>query len=213
MEGSFVIALLLAWALSSEVRESLSLVVLFFYSFPSEFLVGLVPHEPALIYFGAFHSALVVAAVASISTVLAEAMNYSFFSYFYEKPSLQAVSRRRGVTKTVELFNRAPFTAILFAGFTPVPFFPVRFLVVMTGYSLPRYLTGVLLSRTPRFFLLAAFGALVPIPGTLLTGLFVGMLLAVNLPTLYQVVFRSENGQGRSIEGLSVQVPEPNVEL
>jgi membrane protein YqaA with SNARE-associated domain len=199
--------------LSSEVRESLSLVVLFFYSFPSEFLVGLVPHEPALIYFGAFHPALVVASVASVSTVLAEAMNYSFFSYFYEKPSLRAVYRKRGVKKTVELFNRAPFSAILFAGFTPVPFFPVRFLVVMTGYSLPRYLMGVLLSRTPRFFLLAAFGSLVPIPGKLLTGLFVGMLLAVNLPTLYQVVFRNENGEGGTLGAVSVQVPEPDVEL
>jgi uncharacterized membrane protein YdjX (TVP38/TMEM64 family) len=75
--------------------------------------------------------------------------------------------RRRGVKKTEDLFRRSPFSAILFAGFTPDPFFPVRLLVVITGCSLPRYLMGVLLSRPPRFLLLAAFGSLVPIPGKL----------------------------------------------
>ena len=33
-------------------------MVLFLYCFPSEFLVGLLPHEPVLIYFGAFHAGL-----------------------------------------------------------------------------------------------------------------------------------------------------------
>ncbi|MCG6958087.1 MAG: hypothetical protein LJF04_19030, partial [Gemmatimonadetes bacterium] len=81
--------------LSPIIRESKSLVVLFFYCFPSEFLVGLLPHEPILIYFGDFHPAWVVAAVSIVGTVMAEAINYSFCSFFYDLPTLRAVSRKR----------------------------------------------------------------------------------------------------------------------
>lgn len=88
------------------------------------------------------------------------------------------------VRASMDLFERAPFAAVVVAGFTPVPFFPVRFLVVMTGYPRLRYLAGVALSRTPRFFVLAAFGSLVDVPGELLVGLMVVMLVTVNVPAL-----------------------------
>ncbi|MDH3272660.1 MAG: VTT domain-containing protein [Gemmatimonadota bacterium] len=184
---AMVLALLLTWLLSEGVRASKNLWVLFFYSFPSEFLVGLVPHEPVLIFFGAFWPAWIVALVATLSTLLAEAMNYSVFGYFYERPSLHAISDHRSVRKIMELFGRAPFGAILFAGFTPVPFFPIRMLVVMTSYPLWKYALGVLLSRLPRFFILAAFGAYFDIPVGLLGGLFLLMLLSVNVPTLIRL--------------------------
>lgn len=183
--------LLLGWLFLDGVQESRSLWVLYLYSFPSEFLVGLVPHEPALIYFGAYHPAWVVAAVAAAGTALAEALNYSFFSYFYDRPAIRNSYHHPAVRKTVGWFGRAPFAAILFAGFTPAPFFPVRFLVVMTGYPLWKYVAAVLLSRTPRFFLLAAFGGLVDLPLELLGGLFLVMLLSVNLPAVLQLTLRA----------------------
>ena len=87
-----------------------------------------------------------------------------------------------------ELFRRYPFGAIVLAGFTPVPFFPVRFLVVITGYPVWKYLLGVLLSRAPRFYLLALFGGFFEISNLLLAGLFLAMLLLVNLPALAKVL-------------------------
>ena len=184
-----IVAILLAtWMASGQVRTSKSLVVLFFYSFPSEFLMGLVPHEPALMFFGMHHSAWLVALVAVVSTVMAEGMNYSVFSVFYESASLQAVSKKRVVARIIDLFNRRPFTAILVAGFTPVPFFPVRFLVVMTGYPVHKYLWGVFLSRAPRFWILAALGAYFEIPTGLLAGLFLAMLVTVNFPALAKLI-------------------------
>jgi len=195
VEGVLVLGLLATWLIFKEVRDSKSLVVLFFYAFPSEFLVGLLPHEPVLIYFGSFYTAWVVTLVSIVGTLGAEAINYSFCSYFYEKPALQAVSEKRLVRKTIELFERAPFAAILFAGFTPAPFFPIRFLVVMAPYPRWKYLLGVFISRAPRFFLLAMFGAYFHIPGTLLTALFVGMLLSVNVPALVRLFSRSGKPQ------------------
>ena len=62
LESALVFALLVVWLSSESVRASKHLAVLFFYSFPSEFLVGLIPHEPALIFFGMGGSAAVLAA-------------------------------------------------------------------------------------------------------------------------------------------------------
>jgi membrane protein YqaA with SNARE-associated domain len=182
-----VLALLAVWILWEDVRRSSSLFVLFFYSFPSEFLVGLVPHEPVLIFFGGVHHPLVVALVAVVSTVMAEALNYSFFGLFYEIPVFKAAFQKKAVKRISELFRRMPFIAILVAGFTPVPFFPVRFLVVVTEYPVWKYLLGVFLSRGPRFYLLALLGAFFEVPPLLLLALFLGMLLLVNLPALLKV--------------------------
>jgi uncharacterized membrane protein YdjX (TVP38/TMEM64 family) len=163
--------------------------------------MGLVPHEPVLVFFGMHHPSWLVALVAVVGTVMAEGMNYSVFSLFYESPSVQAMEKNRVVGRIMELFRRRPFTAILVAGFTPVPFFPVRFLVVMTGYPLPRYLWGVFLSRAPRFWILAALGAYFAIPTGLLAGLFLAMLATVNVPALFKLMTGSAPGDPFSVPG------------
>jgi len=187
-----VLSLLLVWILSEEVRNSTSLVVLFFYSFPSEFLVGLVPHEPILVYYGEYHPAWIVALVAVVSTVMAEGLNYSFFSLFYGVPALRVALDGKTVRKLADLFKRMPFIAIIVAGATPVPFFPIRFLVVITGYSVWKYMAGVFISRGPRFYLLALLGEWFEIPTSLILGIFAVMLLAVNIPALRKVLADSK---------------------
>jgi membrane protein YqaA with SNARE-associated domain len=187
-EASLVLGLLGVVILSEEVSTSNSLWVLFLYSFPSEFLVGLVPHEPILIAFGETYPPWVVALVSVIGTVMAEGLNYSFFGLFYGIPSFRDVFERESVRKIADLFSRMPSSAILFAGFTPVPFFPVRFLVVITGYPVWKYLLAVFLSRGPRFFLLAMFGAFFDVPPLLLVGLFLVIFFVVNLPAGVKVL-------------------------
>lgn len=187
-EAGLVVGLLLAWFLMEGIQESTSLGVLFFYSFPSEFLVGLIPHEPVLIYYGTHHAPLVVAVVAGVSTVMAEGLNYHFFGLFYSMPTLRGALEKEAVKKIADFFNKAPFFAILFCGFSPVPIFPVRFLVVITEYPVWKYLMGVLISRTPRFYLLALLGALFDVPGWALASFFLGMLLVVNLPAVSKIL-------------------------
>ena len=81
LQISFVLALLIVWIISKSLQESKSLWVLFFYSFPSEFLIATVPHEPVLLYFGKFYHPLTVALVAIPSTLITEMLNYSTFKY------------------------------------------------------------------------------------------------------------------------------------
>ena len=158
--------------------------MLFFYSFPSEFLIAIVPHEPVLLFFGKFYQPLTVAVVAVIGTVMTEAINYSVFKLVTDSNFFQKIRHRKMATKIVELFNRTPFVALLVAGLTPVPFYPFRFLVVLARYPLVKYLLAVFLSRTPRFFILALAGYMIKIPDYLLIVIFIVLISVANVPLL-----------------------------
>jgi membrane protein YqaA with SNARE-associated domain len=188
-----VATLLIIWLSSTSIRSSKSLWVLFFYSFPSEFLIAVVPHEPILIYFGKFYTPFTVAAVAIISTLLTEALNYSTFKYITDTQFFQKVSHKKTVTKIIKLFQKSPFLAIWIAGFTPIPFYPFRFLVVLARYPLVRYLLALFLSRTPRFCILAYLGHAINIPDYLLIALFVVLIASMNVNFLRKILKRDRN--------------------
>jgi len=190
LEIGIMLALLAVWLASESVRSSGHLAVLFFYSFPSEFLVGLVPHEPILLYYGGLYRPATVALVAVAGTVLAEMLNYSVFSFFTGTDRYRLLRGRKTVDSIVRLFGRAPFIAILVAGFTPVPFFPVRFLVVMGNYPIMKYALGVFLSRAPRFYILALVGDTFRIPGYVLAALFAGLLILAYTPLVRSALGR-----------------------
>ena len=187
VELGFILLLLIIWFSSDSFRLSQNLWVLFFYSFPAEFLIAVVPHEPMLLYFGKFYSPLTVALVAVSSTILTEALNYSVFKYVSDLKMFEKIHRSNFMTKLIELFNKAPFTAIMIAGFTPVPFYPFRFMVVMAHYPIWKYILATFLSRTPRFFILAQLGYLIKIPDVWLVVLFIVLLASIYLPLLIRL--------------------------
>ena len=184
IEISFILVLLILWFSSDSYQFSKSLWVLFFYSFPAEFLIAVVPHEPILLYFGKFYSPLTVALVAVSSTLLTEVLNYSTFKYVADLKAFEKVHRSKIMIRLIELFNKAPFVAIMIAGFTPVPFYPFRFMVVMAQYPIWKYILATFLSRTPRFFILAQVGHVIKIPDKWLVVLFIVFLIAIYLPLL-----------------------------
>lgn len=193
LEISLVAALLAIWLSSTSIRSSKNLWVLLFYSFPSEFLIAIVPHEPVLIYFGKFYAPLTVAAVAIVSTLLTEALNYSAFKYITDTNLFQKFRHKKAVNKIIDLFQKSPFLALWIAGITPIPFYPFRFLVVLARYPLIRYLTALFLSRTPRFYLLAYLGHIINIPDYLLVLLFVILIVSMNLNFLRSIFKRKRN--------------------
>ena len=195
-EIAMIMGLLIVWLSSQSIRQSKSLYVLFFYSFPSEFLIGLIPHEPILLYYGKFYSPLTVALVSVIGTVLAEALNYSVFKYVNETKLFVKMKNKKTVRKTIALFNKTPFAAIFIAGFTPIPFFPIRFLVVMGHYPILKYLLGVFVSRGPRFYLLALIGYTFKIPGILLVILFVVLIITAHV-SIFGNLFKKEDVPNR----------------
>ena len=180
LEVCLVLSLLIIWFSSDSIRNSKYLWGFSFYSFPSNFLIAVVPHEPVILYFGEFYSPLIVAFVAIAGTLPTEAINYTVFRYVAD---LRALKRIRQ-SKVVELFKRKPFIALLIAGFTPLPFYPFRFLVVFAHYPIWKYLLAVFLSRTPRYFIIAYIGYAFNIPPYLLIATFIVLLLAINVPVI-----------------------------
>jgi membrane protein YqaA with SNARE-associated domain len=179
LEVCFVAALIIWWLSSESARQSKSLLVFFLYSFPAEFIIATVPHEPAILYFSKFFSPFIVTIVAIAGTILAEVINYTFFSFVADLGVFRKVLRGKAVQKTIALFRKAPFAALWVAGFTPIPFYPFRFLVVLSHYPLSLYILAVFASRTPRFFLLALAGHAFKIPDSVLV---IFSLLMILLP-------------------------------
>jgi membrane protein YqaA with SNARE-associated domain len=182
LEIVLIIVLLAVWFSSESIRESKNLWIFFFYSFPAEFLIAIVPHEPVLLYFSKFYSPLAVTLVGIAGTVLAEMINYSVFKYVGDLKRFNRVRHTKWVSKTIDLFNKAPFVALLVAGFTPVPFYPFRFLVVLARYPLPKYILAIFLSRTPRFYLLALLGHIFKIPDYLFPVIFIALAIPLTYP-------------------------------
>ena len=195
----FVLILLIIWLSWSDLRTSRSLWVLFFYSFPSEFLIAVVPHEPVLLYFAKFYLPLTVALIAATSTLLTESLNYSVFSYVSDWNILKKFQKKKTVNKIIDLFNRAPFLALWIAGLTPIPFYPFRFLVVMAHYPRWKYLLAVALSRTPRFFLLAWFGHEVHLSDEILIALFIILIVSMNLPFLRRLIRKKKPQKSKEL--------------
>ncbi len=180
----FVLVLFVWWFSNSTAQTSRSLWVLFFYCFPAEFIIAAVPHEPVLLFFAKFYSPLVIALTSVAGTLLAETLNYTAFNYVTDLRVFKKIKEGKTIQKTVALFHRAPFLALWVAGFTPIPFYPFRFLVVFAHYPLWKYLLAVFLSRGPRFFILAEVGRLVKFPDYFLITLFIILIAVANIPLL-----------------------------
>lgn len=179
LQGIFVFTLLIIWISCEPIRQQKTLWVLFFASFPAEFFIALIPHEPILLYFSKFHHPFTVTVVAIVGTVLAEILNYVMITYLAELKPFERIHTSKLTTKSIHLFKKAPFLAILVAGFTPVPFYPLRFLAALARYPLWKYALAVFLSRAPRFYILAALGHEIHIPDSFLIALFI-VLLAIS---------------------------------
>jgi len=191
-EIAFVACLLVWWLTSSSLRESKSLWVLFLYCFPAEFFIATVPHEPVLLYFGKFYSPLTVALISVAGTALTEVLNYTVFKYAADLKVFRKMLESKIVQKTVNLFKKAPFAALWVAGFSPIPFYPFRFLVVIARYPIVKYILAVITSRAPRMYLLALAARVIQFPDYALVILMAVLIAAANLPILRKVLKRKK---------------------
>jgi membrane protein YqaA with SNARE-associated domain len=195
-EVVFVAGLLVWWLTSDSLRDSKSLWVLFLYCFPAEFIIATVPHEPVLLYFAKFYSPLTVALVSVAGTVLTEVLNYTVFKYVADLKVFRKMLESRAVQKTVRLFNRAPFAALWVAGFTPIPFYPFRFLVVIARYPLAKYILAVFTSRAPRMYLIALAARAIRFPDYVIIIITGVLIVAANVPILRKLFKRRQPPAG-----------------
>lgn len=181
---SFVITLLVVWLSSESLRQSKSLLVFFLYTIPSNFLIAVVPYDPSVLYFGKFHPSLNVAMIGIAGTLVTEILNYSVFKFVTDLNAFKKIRHKKIISKPVDLFNKAPFPALLIAAFLPIPFYPFRFLVVIAHYPLIKYIVAVFIGRAPRLYLIALFGHIIKLPDYILLILFFAFAIGLYLPFL-----------------------------
>jgi uncharacterized membrane protein YdjX (TVP38/TMEM64 family) len=115
---------------------------------------------------------------ASIGTLIAGFLDHSVFVPVANLQSLSGYKDKAWYQKLARLFMRYPYLVIVVTGFTPVPFFPFKFLAFSVHYPLWKYLSALLTGRFPRYVMLAWVGSLFDIPTWTLFAFF-GVVIAV----------------------------------
>jgi len=157
---------------------SQSYLYLAFYSIPANTAISMFPHEPVLIYYGTVGNIWLAAAAASAGTLVAGILDHAVFVPVMNLKSISGYKSKVWYQKLVRVFMKYPFWTIVITGFTPIPFFPFKFLSFSIHYPMWKYLTALLIARFPRYALLAWLGKVLEIPAWLLVAVF-GAIIAV----------------------------------
>ena len=145
-----------------------SYLYLAFYSIPANTAISVFPHEPVLIYFGKVANLWLAASFATAGTIVAAVMDHAVFVPVLNLQGIQSYKEKPFYRKAIAYFMRWPFATIVVTGFTPIPFFPFKFLVFSIRYPMWKWVTALVVARFPRYYLLALLGATIPIPNWIL---------------------------------------------
>jgi len=151
--------------------------ILFLYTMPSEFLIGVIPQEPIILYYSKSYHPFTVTLVTLLATIFTEYLNYRFVTLLFKIPKLDDLKRYQTFQNSIYFFLSMPFLSLVIAAITPVPFFPLRIIVPVSRYSVKKYLIAILLGRTPRFYILAYFGNIVVLSDKIIILLFFLLLI------------------------------------
>ncbi len=153
------------------------LLIIFLYSIPSNCAIVVFPHEPVLVWYGKTVPLIPLATVATLGTLLAAYIDYKFFSPLLNIQFTASRYKDKSFYQSArKWFYKMPFIALVVAGFSPIPFFPFKFMVYASKYPKWKYLAAIAISRFPRYYLLALIGATFKIPDWIIFGSFLVML-------------------------------------
>lgn len=177
MGGVMLTLAIIALVLMLQDFSTSSYLYLAFYAIPANSAISVFPHEPVVIWYGSQGSIWWTAIAASVGTLVAGFLDHSVFVPVMNLKGLTGYKEKAWYQKAAGLFMKYPFAVIVVTGFTPIPFFPFKFLSFSLHYPLWKYLTALLMGRFPRYVLLAWIGYMIHIPGWLLIAIFGGAIL------------------------------------
>ena len=175
-----------------------SYLYLAFYSIPANTAISLFPHEPVLIYFGKVANLWWSAFWATMGTIVAGVLDHLVFVPVLNLQSISTYKEKAFYRKAIGFFMRWPFATIVLTGFTPIPFFPFKFLVFSIGYPMWKYVTALVVARFPRYYLLALIGATFPIPNWILIASVVVIFSLYGVKAVPEAVRRIKARRARS---------------
>lgn len=115
-------------------------------------------YEPVLMLMGRVYPPVLVAALGTAGILFVEYVNYQLYRQVLFIEKLDRVREGRFVRRVVALFRRAPFFTVWLCSWSLLPYWFVRFLSPLAGYSVWRQLFATLLGRLPRLWFFAALG-------------------------------------------------------
>ncbi len=178
MGGVMLVLAIVALVLMLQDFSTSSYLYLAFYAIPANSAISVFPHEPVVIWYGTVGNIWWTAVAASAGTAVAGFLDHSVFVPIMNLKGLTGYKEKAWYRKAAGLFMKYPFAVIVVTGFTPIPFFPFKFLSFSLHYPLWKYLSALLLGRFPRYALLAWIGYVVRVPTWLLVAIFGGAILA-----------------------------------
>src|ERR1043165_9221096 len=138
-------------------------LLLFGYAFLSNVALAVVPHEPAVIWFGPRLGVVTTALIATAGTAAAAWTDHRLFA-----ARISRLTRYSAAVSTppvaLRWVVRGPVAVIALSGITPLPFFPFKVLAFAARYPRERYVAAVAAGRLPRYLLLAWLGMTVRLP-------------------------------------------------
>jgi MoaA/NifB/PqqE/SkfB family radical SAM enzyme/membrane protein YqaA with SNARE-associated domain len=173
-----VLGVLGVWMMTTKPRE-LPYLTVFFYSIPSNLGISIFPHEPVLFWYGRFLNLWSLSAVATAGTLVSAFLDYRFFADVLNLKFSRKYKSTDLYRKGHHWFYKMPFLSLVVAGFTPIPFYPFKFMVYSSKYSMRKYLLAVAVGRFPRYYLLAMAGQVFQVPDWVIIASFLGMFALV----------------------------------
>ena len=168
------------------LKTKFALLALFLYTISANTFIPF-PHEPAVLYYGALYPPLTVALICGFATCISALIDYTVLgTAFSHRKAVEFKQKSKWYPTAERYFNLTPFWTMVFAGFTPVPFYPFRVMGIASGYARWKYVLSTFVGRTPRYYLIAWFGAEYTIPLELLILLFLVMFLPPVLRLLHR---------------------------
>ncbi len=154
---------------SFPLQQSLELLFLLVYmTFACTFFP--LPTPPTIMVYGESFNPILVAIVGGIGTCIASLIDYTVITFIFEYKKFAKLKQTKTYKYCAWFYNKVAFISLVIAGFTPIPFEPFRFLAAATKYNRVKYVLAIFIGRAPRYYLLAKFQHLFPIPRSILIG-------------------------------------------
>lgn len=157
--------------------EYLGILELGLYTVPSHVFVSPFPHEPVLLLIARTHNPWACAFVSIWGALVAALLDFRYTLPLLHRPGVRSryvdLSLYR---KSARWFGVAPFLTLVVTGFTPIPFYPFKFLALASGYPMGRYMLALAVGRTPRYWMLAYLGYVLQPPNWVLALLALAIL-------------------------------------
>jgi len=157
-----------------------------FYVLASTSFIAL-PHEPILLHYGREFGILLPLLFSIVPTILGCYIDYLLLGPLFRHRIFSRVRTNHVSLKFITFFRLNPFVTIFLAALSPVPFYPIRILSIVSAYSTNKYTLAVLLGRLPRFALLAAGGQILGLSNTVLIVIFTLLSVWYVLTLFYKI--------------------------